>query len=365
MGIQETNTNFRTQKHIKPFLSRDRKRIFHIYFTNPVTGKRTKRSTRTTVRTKAEDALDNFMKSLNTTSLVQTLPNDLKIKDFELLLYSVSSQIKSRKSLELLKLAFMHLINIIGNKFLHEVSRIDCDIFLNEMIFKVARTTVNIYLRQLKYSFGKAVEYGLISNNPFLFIKQLTVPDKLRVNINSEDIEKLVSVMDDSYMIKFTKFAFLTGMRLSEIINLQWADLNFETNTIFIKNKSTFETKTKKNREIAITNSIRDVLLESNFNVVSFRNPNHYIFGNKNGFRFTPNYISHKFKKYVRKAGLDPKICAHCLRHGALSNMAANGTPIHILQEIAGHADINTTEKYLHSSMDQVRKYMEKNNFGF
>lgn len=95
------------------------------------------------------------------------------------------------------------------------------------MLEKVAKTTLNIYLRQLKYSFGRAVEYSLIPNNPFRFVKQVQVPDKLRPNITEQDVEKLISVMDDEFMIRFTKFAFATGMRLSEIINLQWADLDF------------------------------------------------------------------------------------------------------------------------------------------
>lgn len=368
MGQNNSQISIEDLKPIKPFLSRDRNRIFHIYFTNYKTGKRTKKSTKTAVRTKAEDALDKFMRSLGAASIAQTLPKDLRLKDLELLLYTTNSNVKSPKSHELNKLAFKHLISIFGNKYIHEISRIDGDIFVNTLLEKVAKTTLNIYLRQLKCSFGKAAEYGLIPDNPFQNVKQLVVPDKLRPNITEQDVEKLISIMYDLYMIKFTKFAFLTGMRLSEIINLQWSDIDFEANTIKIQNKSTFETKTRKNRNIALTHALRDILLNSNSvienNIMPFRNPNHYIFGNHLGFRYTPGYISKKFKKYASKAGLDSKVCTHCLRHGALSNMALNGVPIHVLQEIAGHTDINTTEKYLHTSMEQVRKYMEKIDYG-
>jgi integrase len=361
------NSSF--NKPIKPFLSRDRQRIFHIYYSNSLTGKRTKKSTKTAVRTKAENELDKFIRSLGAATITQTLPKDLRLKDLELLLFTTNSNVKSPKSHELNKLAFKHLITILGDKYIHEVTRIDADIFVNTMLEKVAKTSLNIYLRQLKCSFGKATGYDLIPFNPFQNVRQVQVPDKIRPNITEEDLDKLISVMDDEYMIKFTKFAFLTGMRLSEIMNLQWSDIDFEANTIKIQNKLTFETKTRRNREIALTPAIRDTLLISNNipenKVVPFRNPNHYIFGNRNGFKFSSNYISHKFKRYVRKAGLNSKVCAHSLRHGALSNMAANGTPVHILQEIAGHTDINTTERYLHTNMEQIRKFMEKVDYGF
>lgn len=368
--IQVNNqVNIENLKQITPFLGRDRNRIFHIYYTNPKSGKRTKKSTKTTVRTKAEAELDKFLRTLGSTALIQAYPIDLRLKDFDILIHSTNSRLKSLKSLELHKLSFKHLIKIIGNKYLHEVSRIDADIFINTMLGIVQRTTVNIYLRQLKCSFSIAVEYDLITQNPFQNVKQLVVPDKLRPNITEEDISKLIAVMEDDYMIRFTKFAFLTGMRISEITNLQWSDIDFDKNSILIQNKSDFATKTRKNREIALTPTIRDHLIEPNShvsnNVVRFRNPNHYIFGNRNGFRFTANYISHKFKRYVRKAGLDPKVCAHSLRQGALSNMALYGMPIQVLKEVAGHSDINTTERYLHTNMEQVRKYMEKVDYGF
>ncbi len=357
------------KKPIKPFLSRDRQRVFHIYYSHPVSGKRTKKSTKTTVRTKAENELDKFMRNLGSASLAQVLPRDLRIKDLELLLFSANSNTKSLKSHELNKLAFKHLIAVIGNKFIHEITKVDADIFVNCMVEKVAKTTLNIYLRQLKWSFSRSVIYDLIPYNPFQNVKQIIVPDKLRPNITEDDISKLISTMDDPFMIRLTKFAFLTAMRLSEIINLQWSDLDFEKNTILIQNKSNFVTKTRKNREIALTPSIRDLLTKSlgsqNENVVRFRNPEFYVFGNRNGFRFTPNYISHKFKKYVRKSELDPKICFHVIRHGSLTAMSLNGMPIHVLQEIAGHSEISTTEKYLHTNLKTITQYMERLNYDF
>lgn len=369
MAIVLNDNTSTHNKQIKPFLSRDSKRIFHIYFTNPKTGKRTKKSTKTAVRTKAENELDKFMRNLGSASLAQVLPRDLRIKDLELLLFSANSNTKSPKSHELNKLAFKHLIAAIGNKLVHEITRVDADFFMNSMVGKVALTTLNIYLRQLKWSFGKAVIYDLIPYNQFQNAKQLIVPDKLRPNISEEDISKLISEMEDEFMIRLTKFAFLTAMRLSEIVNLQWSDIDLENNTIHIQNKNDFITKTRKNRDIALTPMIKELLLNSpdseTGNIVKFRNPKSYVFGNKNGFRFTPNYISHKFKKYVRMTDLNPRICFHALRHGSLTAMSLSGVPIRVLQEIAGHSDINTTEKYLHSNIEQVRHFMEKVDYGF
>jgi len=366
--LSQNNINL-YRRPIRPFLSRCEKRVFYIYFTND-SGRRTKTSTHTTLRAQAEREYSKFMKSQSPDVIQRSLPKQVKITDHLELIIKAFSFRKSLNTLSLYRLAFKHLGGVLGNKQISTITRFDADYFVNSLLSrKLQWTSKNIYLRHLKAAFNIAIDYGLIEENPFKHIQELTVPDKIRPIFNDEEWQLLFSVVKDPYLLRVTKFALLTGMRLSEIAFLQWKDIDLNEQKINVHNKEGFKTKTRKNRVIAITETILKVLESdrtgNSANVYCLRDMNAYVFGKESGFQFTPQNISHKFKKAVRKASLNDKICFHSLRHTALTKMALNGVPIYILKEIAGHASISTTQKYLHCDIASMNKFMSQVDFGF
>lgn len=355
-------------KPIKPFLGIGRMRIFQIYFTHPSSGKRTKKSTGTTVYTKAKIELEKFMRVQSSTVIMRNLSKDPKLNDLLNLILSVSSSLKSTNTISLYKLAFANFIRIIGNKSIILVNRFDADFFINKLLEKLEKTSINIYLRTLRSAFNMAVSYGIAVENPFKNIKELVVPDKIRPNITDDELKKWFEAADNELIRRIVKFDLQTAMRLSEIVNLQWKDIDFNNKKIMIRNKISFSTKTRKDREISLTDNIFRLIsgeVSSNTdNVLQTRNEDDYVFGKDNGFRFSPEYISHLFKKYAIKANLNKKICFHSIRHSALTKMATSGIPLYILKEIAGHSSISTTQKYLHSDIFRMGQFMERINYG-
>ncbi len=370
MPVSIPQVQFEIKRPRKPFLSRCEKRVLYIYFTNPKTGKMTKMSTGTTIMSRAELKLRNFMKLQSSDLIQRCLPKNASTSDLLELILTAHSSRKSQNTLSLYQLAFKQLIRVMGNKQINSISRFDADFFINALVSgKLQWTSINIYLRHIKSAFNSAINYGLIDENPFKQIQQLTVPDKIRPILNDAEWLKLFETAKEMFMVRIIKFALLTGMRRSEIVHLQWKDLDFEGRKILVQSKEDFKTKTRKHREIPITETILKVLKSPAFgtqtNIYSMRDQNSYVFGKENGFRITPNCISHKFKKLVRMAGLNDKICFHSLRHTALTKMALKGTPIFVLKEIAGHSSISTTQKYLHCNTETMGRFMKEVDFGF
>jgi integrase len=64
------------------------------------------------------------------------------------------------------------------------------------------------------------------------------------------------------------------------------------------------------------------------------------------------NNVLRKFKTICRKAGVDEAFCIHDLRRSCITNWARKGLPIHVTQQLAGHADIKTTQEYYLSVQD-------------
>ncbi len=84
------------------------------------------------------------------------------------------------------------------------------------------------------------------------------------------------------------------------------------------------------------------------------------MFCKSNGYGFTGDYFSRRFKAAVRKADIDGDIHFHCLRHGAATRMIVNGAPLPSVQRIMGHANIQTTMLYTHPDIDDLRAAVNK-----
>ena len=80
-----------------------------------------------------------------------------------------------------------------------------------------------------------------------------------------------------------------------------------------------------------------------------------YLFVNSNNCRYDKNFITKKFKCYLRLAGLPEKFHFHCLRHTAITNLIKAGVNINYVRQIAGHSDLKTTENYIHIGIEDLK----------
>lgn len=111
--------------------------------------------------------------------------------------------------------------------------------------------------------------------------------------------------------------------------------------TIKVSNKADFTTKSKKERIIPINNELYNLLEK-------LSKDHHYIFPNESGEKRDPEFVSKKFKKYIRKAGLGEQFTFHSLRHSFASFLVQKGVSLYIVSKLLGHSDLKTTEIYAH-----------------
>jgi len=123
-------------------------------------------------------------------------------------------------------------------------------------------------------------------------------------------------------------------MRLGEIINLKWKNVNLATKIITVCDEE-FITKGRE-KIIPVGNS--------------------YVFCKNNGEKFTGDYISQMFKRACKAAGMDSRIHFHTLRHSFASNLAQKGVSLYTIKELLGHSSISTTEIYSHLNIEALQK---------
>ena len=324
------------------FLTKTKKsRYYQIVFFKD--GKQTSRSTHTTDRKTAKIILDAFRKSFNEGAYPSPSPNSIKLKKFsdeyiELLKLSTSEAYIKRSVIP----AFKRLYIYLGNVELHNITSQKAEKFLLEHFHKAKYSTA-LYLRVLKAAFRKAISWKYIDSNPFQEIRLPKIQRKAPIFITVSELEIIIRNTDKKVLKDIFMFAFLTGMRLAELLNLTWDQVDLVQNFIQVGSDN-FQTKSKKIRFIPLSIPAKNILLNRKPDYID-RN-DYYVFNKGNGFKFSGEYVSKKFKKALRKSGLDERIHFHTLRASFGSFLLQSGVPISYISNLLGHSSISVTERH-------------------
>jgi len=238
--------------------------------------------------------------------------------------------------------------------------------------------TILEHHRLLRAMLHRAVYWQLIVSNP---AERVQAPrakkpkrrsyDDEQTKILLENLEQL-SIEDTKYKVAIILTVF-TGVRLGELMGLEWQDIDFKNGIISINRSSQYLsdmgvfTKVPKTessiREIAIPEFIISLLEEyklwyeeqkSIYN--ELWNDSNRLFVQADGKPMHPSTISKWFVRYVGQIGL-PVINFHGLRHTNASLLVAQNVDIAVISARLGHAQISTTlDFYVHPLLSHNRK---------
>jgi integrase len=336
LQIDYINIHQRKIRYFESFISKGFAGYYYLYYFDFEREKREKKSTRTRIQSQAFRFMEKFKKTyLNNRSQIDVNT----IADLRDIILKYQSNVLEKGTLDLYKRILNNLINIISNKPLRLVTFLDLERYKATRIIYVKPVTVNIELRTLKAAFNYAKKLGAIIENPVNPVKQLVIPDKPRLCFSDDELKSLISKIDRDIVRNFTLLNLYTGCRLSEVVNLQWQDIDFENGTIYIRNKEGFKTKTRKERKIPISKDLLELLknmrgANDEGNVLQYYKPEDYLFPKKDGTKYSTSHFSKLFKKQVLKAGLDKRLHYHDMRHTALTCLARKNVPLYQIKEI-------------------------------
>jgi len=270
-----------------------------------------------------------------------------------------SKYIYSNKYVSSITLSLNHLLSFLGqSKSLREISIKDADMFVNNLK-KQAPKGYEVYFRTLKAAFNKALDWEYITQNPFTKIKLAKVQKNKTSYLNFDDLNKVLKYVDNLVLKDLFKTAYFTGCRLSEITNLRYSNIDLKDNIITIGDEN-FTTKSRRQRLIPIASELREILLKyrkNNCNENSL-----FVFRKSNGHPYTNEYVSKYFKRNCRIAGLDESVHFHTIRHSFASSLISKNVPTKVVQELLGHASVQTTEQYLHVNRQDLKDAICKLN---
>jgi len=207
--------------------------------------------------------------------------------------------------------------------------------------------TVTRSVASIKSLYSCLMDKGYVEQNPAKGVSPAKVERKLPQVLTSKEVELFLEQPECTDLKGYRDRAMLellyaTGIRVSELINLDVDDLNLPSGMLrcFSKGKERviplYPAAIRALNEY-ITN-IRPQLVESVYETA--------LFVNMNGERMSRQGFWKLIKYYQEKAGIQKDITPHTLRHSFAAHLLENGADLHSIQEMLGHADISSTQIY-------------------
>ena len=191
------------------------------------------------------------------------------------------------------------------------------------------------YFNKVKACMREAYNNKLIIDNPSSRVPSIRVGETHREFLTQAEIHKLIETeCRDPKLKRAFLFSVFTGMRFSDIMKLEWKDIQHsEEHGSFIRFQ---QQKTKNYETLPITTQTTNLLKQCKQDTIR-------VF---EGLKYS-GHNNHLLLYWVKEAGIDKHITFHCARHTHACLLVANGVDIFTVSKLLGHREIKTTQIYL------------------
>ncbi len=203
-------------------------------------------------------------------------------------------------------------------------------------------SSVNLVLSSLKFMYQEIMKKRIFDD-----IKSPKNEKKLPTVLTRDEIEKMIKALKNVKHRLLIELMYSSGLRVSECVSIKIQDLNLQEKMGLIKSG-----KGKKDRNIILSRKLVSHLTDY---IAKRSDDNPYVFPVRD------THISvRQAQKIVhdaaKKAGIQKRVFCHALRSSFATHLLENGTDIRIIQELLGHSNIQTTERYTKVSRAQLKK---------
>ena len=282
--------------------------------------------------------------------------NDNYINDF--LLYLEMDLNYSKNTINTYQNNLSILSNNI-NKDLLKLSSKDIEHFISSL--NLESSSISNYLSSFKTFYNYYIKIGMLKENPILLIDSPKLKKHLPTYLTIDEIDKLLNIeIKDAFSARnksLLELLYATGLRISELINLEFKNIDLNDCIVRIMGKGS------KERIVPINDTAIKYLkiyVKDYRHCLVKKEQNNYVYLNNHGKKMTRQGVFKMLKKRTLEANIKKDVSPHTLRHSIATHMLENGADLRIIQEFLGHESISTTQIYTHLSNQKLKSdYME------
>jgi integrase/recombinase XerC len=229
------------------------------------------------------------------------------------------------------------------------------------------KTSIARKLASLRTFFQFLVREGVLELNPAKLVTTPRIERKLPTHLSMEDIVRFIESPDLNTDLgkrdrAILEFLYATGMRVSELVNLNLRDIDFKEKLVRVTGKR------KKQRILPFgdpalqslmyyLNEARHELLQ---NTPPHERDDQAVFLNYQGTRISERSVGRMVDKYIKECPDIKSISPHSLRHSFATHLLDSGADLRDIQELLGHARLSTTQIYTQVSMEKLIEVYDK-----
>ena len=233
-----------------------------------------------------------------------------------------------------------HLNDAFGTKLLTDITALPIEQYKLDRLKVVCPATVNRELAGLKRLFNVAEQWGLYQGrNPVKGIRFLA-EDNLKLRTLSEKEEAALIECCSPYLQDLVVFAVHTGLRLGEILNLKWEEVDLENGVVKM-----LVQKNRRMLEVPLNEKALAVVVGWH----GLRKCEYVFYNPETGGQWKDLWLG--LKKDCRRAGIND-VTWHTFRHTFASRLTRAGADLVTVKELLGHSSVSVTMRYAHTNRE-------------
>ena len=240
---------------------------------------------------------------------------------------------------------FKHFLKNTGTAQIQQIGKGGLINYFDIWVKKgVADSSINQVINEIKYYYEKVLGRPKMKFDWARPRKRTRLPEVM----SRGEVRQLFSQVKNPKHLALLMTTYATGLRASEVTRLRLSDLSPERGTLRV-----IRGKGNRDRTVMLSPELWQILSA----YIASYEPQEWLFEGRNP---TEPYAVRSLQSIVqqarKKAGLRKTISTHTLRHSFATHLLESGTAVRLIQELLGHANIETTLRYTHVSTKQLSK---------
>jgi integrase/recombinase XerC len=220
--------------------------------------------------------------------------------------------------------------------------------------------SINRKIATLRSFYKFLLKREIITTDPSSRIKVLKTAKRLPQFVKQSELNILLDQFDFKNSLNgwrdrvMLEVLYGTGIRLSELVNLEVKDIDLNKQTIKVLGKR------NKERVIPFSNGLKVVILDYMKAKEGLITKNGFFLITNKGEKVYPEFVYRIIKKYLKNYTSADKTSPHVLRHTFATHLLNKGADLNAVKDLLGHSSLAATQVYTHNSMEKLKKVFDQ-----
>ncbi len=224
--------------------------------------------------------------------------------------------------------------------------------------------SISRLLSSLRSFYQYLVREGDISSDPTQHLDRPKPSRPLPKSLSESEVDQLLNAPDASLVVEHRDLAMLevlyaSGLRVSELVGLTLPQLSLNQGVVRVFGKGGKERLVPLGE--AAIETVTDYLGATRQALLKDRQSD-VLFPSNRGKVMTRQTFWYRIKIYAKRAGIDPNLSPHTLRHAFATHLINHGADLRVVQMLLGHSDLTTTQIYTHVARSRMQALHEKHH---